>query len=69
MPAYKVIKSFPLSRDGITATEQVAGSVIDMPADAASGLVFEKYLELVPVPKPEPVVVERTTPARRGRNA
>lgn len=41
----KVIKSFPLSIDGITASQTIAGSTVDVPADLVPGLVDGGFIE------------------------
>lgn len=44
MPLCKVLRAFPLSRDGVTATAHEMDEEIDVPADLAPGLIAEKYV-------------------------
>lgn len=45
---YTVLKSFPLSRDGITVKLEEAGAEIEVPADLAPGLVAARLIASSP---------------------
>lgn len=53
---HRVIKAFPLSRDGVTATLLSVGEVVSIPATLVAGLEREGFIAAV-TPKVEAAVV------------
>lgn len=77
----KVLRAFPLSHDGIHATDHQPGDVVDVPGDLHPGLLKEGWIEAMEQPDlldegaetaddkvtiPEKGETE-PAPARRGR--